>query len=88
MSNDSKSLLPAQSRTIRLPAGVAPRGVVKRTAPVSAAFWVVWAEGRRGPRYRHPTQHAAMVEAQRLATLDPGRKFEVFGCVPAGSVTR
>lgn len=89
MSNSSKSPAPVQPRTLRLPAGAAPRGVVARKSPSAIpAFWVIWASGRRGPRHRHPTQDSAMVEAQRLATLDPGRTFEVYGCLPAGSVTR
>jgi hypothetical protein len=72
-----------------LPPGTAPRGVVARTPPpAAAAFHVVWARGRRGPRYKHPTREAAMAEAQRLADLDHGRLFEVFACVPAGSVQR
>lgn len=72
-----------------LPAGTAPRGVVtRRIPPPAAAFHVVWGQGRRGPRYRHGTREQAMAEAQRLAALDPGRRFDVFACVPAGSVKR
>lgn len=81
--------LPQRPSTLSLPAGAAPRGIVARKpAPAAAAFHVVWGQGRRGPRYRHATHAAALAEAERLASLDPGRRFDVFACVPAGSVKR
>lgn len=61
------------------------RGVVQREAPTpSPESFVVWADGRRGPRVRHPTKAAALAEAERLAALDPGRRMDVFGLVLVG----
>lgn len=89
MGNPTTPARLPQRPKLGLPAGAAPRGVVARTPPpAAAAFHIVWAVGRRGPRYRHPTREAAMAEADRLAALDHGRTFEVFACVAAGKVTR
>lgn len=87
MQENSKPPSRPQPRTLRLPAGTAaPRGVVQRVAPPE--FWIIWADGRRGPRFRHPSKAAAMAEAERLASLDPGRRMDVYGCAPAGRVIR
>lgn len=43
-------------------------------------FWIVWSPtGVRPPLHRHPTQHAAITEAERLARSAPGSEFFVLG---------
>jgi hypothetical protein len=37
----------------------------------------VWTKSGRAPRYRHETRASAIVEAERLAKENPGRKFIV-----------
>ena len=59
------------------------RGVVKRPAPLRQPEWFcVWADGRRGPRIKYPTQAEAESEAARLAALpeSKGRRFDVIAC--------
>jgi hypothetical protein len=41
----------------------------------------VWTKSGRPPRFAHPTQEAAEKEAERLAKLNPGKKFIVMGCL-------
>lgn len=49
-------------------------------------FWMVWDEENRLPRYKHTTENAARVEAERLATQNQGRTFHVLGLVDSCKV--
>jgi hypothetical protein len=52
-----------------------PRGT---SANINERFWMVWGEGRRNPRQRHSSESAAVTEAERLASLNPGVVFGVY----------
>lgn len=41
-------------------------------------FWLVWREDSSMARYRHPSKQHAMIEAERLAKLNPGECFYVL----------
>ena len=42
-------------------------------------FWLVWSpNGDRPPSVRHPSEDAALQEANRLADAHPGREFYVM----------
>lgn len=41
-------------------------------------FWVVWCEDGGVPTVKHENARAAEVEAKRLATTAPGRRFIVM----------
>ncbi|QRF60202.1 hypothetical protein [Variovorax paradoxus] len=42
-------------------------------------FWLVWSpEGERPPRHEHHSAKAAADEAERLATVYPGKSFYVL----------
>ena len=40
-----------------------------------AKFWMIWRVGGGEPTYRHPSQHLAVLEAERLARANPGCIF-------------
>lgn len=42
----------------------------------TSKFWMVL--GSRAPTYRHTTKRAACIEAERLASLNPGEEFTVL----------
>lgn len=43
-------------------------------------FWVVW-QPEHGPfTYRHPSHESAKGEAQRLARVNPGKRFYLLQC--------
>lgn len=87
MVNSNKQTSPTQRATLTLRGGA----VVRPRDPVSAVepeAWVVWAEGRRGPRVKHPTKAVALAEADRLAALDPGRKFSVYALIRVGAALK
>ncbi len=55
-------------------------------------YWVVWAHKRRVPRFRHPSEAAARIEAARLAELYHGVRFfvarvEDVACIPKEAAT-
>lgn len=41
-------------------------------------YWLVWREGGGAPTYRHPDEHSARREAERLSKLNPGERFVVL----------
>lgn len=45
------------------------------------AVYFVWTRTGHTPRYAHPTRQRAVAEAQRLALLNPGKKFIVMHCL-------
>jgi hypothetical protein len=56
-----------------------PRMLVRGAAVnINERFWMVWGEGRRNPRQRHSSESAAVTEAERLASLNPGVVFGVY----------
>ncbi len=76
--DDTKRASPAQRATLGL-----AKGVVHRPKPMrEPEAWLIWADGRRPGRIKHPTLAAAVAEADRLAALDPGRRFDVYALVP------
>ena len=87
MSDDNKQPATAQRPKLTLHRGAVVRPAVTASA-VEAEAWVVWGEGRRGPRVRHPSKAIALAEADRLAALDPGRRFDVYALVPVGKALR
>jgi hypothetical protein len=44
-------------------------------------YWMVLVEGGRTPEFRHPSNAAAKIEAERLARLNPGQVVCVLECV-------
>jgi hypothetical protein len=44
-------------------------------------FWMVFGEGAGAPTYKHNTEVGARTEANRLATLNSGRRFFVLEAV-------
>lgn len=46
-------------------------------------FWMVWNPAGRNPTYRHLSESAAVLEAERLATVHPGATFVVLRMVCA-----
>lgn len=44
-------------------------------------FWFVWCEGGGAPSYKHPTEHEAWTEAERLARKEKGKTFVVLRSV-------
>lgn len=42
------------------------------------AFYVVWNPDAGLPRVRHPSEHKAIAEAERLAAANPGQRFYVL----------
>lgn len=42
-------------------------------------FWLVWSPtGAKSPSFRHPSEHSAITEAERLARTAPGQQFYVL----------
>jgi hypothetical protein len=76
--NDTKRAPGTQRVTLGL-----AKGVVQRPKPLrDPEAWLLWADGRRPGRIKHPTLAAALAEADRLAALNPGRRFDVYALVP------
>lgn len=46
-----------------------------------AKFWFVWTKTGRVPRFAHDSFEAATAEAERLATIHPGKTFIVLEAV-------
>ena len=44
-------------------------------------FWMVWNPNRKQPTYRHETEAAAVIEAERLARLNPSEDFFVLEAI-------
>lgn len=44
-------------------------------------FWMVWAPAGRAPTYKHHSKESAVLEAQRLAKLNPNSDFYVLKAV-------
>lgn len=51
-----------------------------------ASFWFVWNPDGRSPSYKHPSEAAAVGEAERLARLHPGNTFVVLESICARRV--
>lgn len=51
--------------------------------PFEPQFWCVWCEGGGSPTVKQSTFHKAKSEAQRLARLNPGKRFVVLGAAAA-----
>lgn len=45
------------------------------------SFFIVWCESAGRPTFKHTTFDAARLEAERLATENPGRQFHVLQSV-------
>lgn len=58
--------------------GAAVKAPTGTSPDVNERAWMVWGEGRRNPRVRHPSKDAAVQEAERLAGLNPGVVYAVF----------
>ena len=54
----------------------------------TSPFYLVWNEDGGVPRVKHPTQHSAENEAERLAQQYPGQRFVVLEPVSRFSVRR
>ncbi len=46
-------------------------------------FWMVWKENDRDPRFKHPTETEARLEAERLARMNPGIRFYILESIDA-----
>lgn len=44
-------------------------------------FWMVWAPAGRAPTYKHHSKESAVMEARRLAKLNPNWDFYVLKTV-------
>ena len=44
-------------------------------------FWCVWSPQGRSPTYRHDSELSALMEAKRLAKLNPEQSFYVLEAV-------
>lgn len=42
------------------------------------AFWMVWCPTGRPPMVRHMSESSAVIEAERLARMNPGSEFYVL----------
>ncbi len=49
-------------------------------------FWVVWQPDYGLPKFRHPDESLAIREAERLASLHPGRVFYVMQATHASEL--
>jgi hypothetical protein len=49
-------------------------------------FWMVWRQGGLEPKFKHPTQHAAVKELERLAQANPGVEFYLLEATMQGIV--
>ena len=54
---------------------------------VSGQFWVVWAENGGTPVVQHPNEASATFEAERLARLNPDKRFYVLEAIGLRCVT-
>lgn len=54
---------------------------------MSQGFYVVWNPQHGSPKYRHTTAGQAVLEAERLASVNPGSEFFVLKAV-ARSISR
>jgi hypothetical protein len=50
------------------------------------SVWCIWTKTGHGPRFFHPNRRRAEREAERLAHLNPGKKFLVMQVVAKVSV--
>lgn len=51
------------------------------------AFWFVWNVHGGAPRFQHQSESSAIIEAERLARMNPGQTFVVLQSVCARVVT-
>ena len=82
-SHDTPTGSALQRQKLSLPTGAKARVARPASSPPPVSntqFWCVWGVGRRSPRQRHGTKEAAIAEADRLATIHPGRLFIVYEC--------
>lgn len=49
-------------------------------------YWLVWNPQTARTSFKHPTEHSATTEAERLARLNPGEMFVVLTPVSARKV--
>lgn len=54
---------------------------------MNKTFYMVWNKDRAVPTVKHATYQLAAAEAQRLATLNPGREFVVLRAEGSFSVS-
>jgi hypothetical protein len=50
------------------------------TTPQDREFFIIWAFTRSRPRQRQATREAAIIEAERLAAINPGVPYRVYRC--------
>lgn len=76
--------IPASDPEMRLVYDPLPKAAV----PVLNSFWLVWRPGGSNPSFRHPTEVAAVREAERLSALNPGSEFFVLKMTSRTSTER
>lgn len=48
---------------------------------MAEGFYLVWNPNRAMPKYKHPNEESAVLEAKRLSALHPGEDFVVLRSV-------